>query len=608
MRWLVEVTSLGKIDSESLRVVADSWHGALHRARAERGEVSSMGSFSIEVLDDGCRAVDAASLSRYEVRPIADREESVTQAPPPSAALGPIVSSLVPPRPSAHPAKRPSAVPQPSAAPQAAPATQETVPEASPPPASGRPASVPPPSSRVPNSTTIPAQIIFKREQERTQALPLTYREYVYVVSLGTSEDDAQTLLQAQLELVQSSLDGMAAGKLVNLAVFDAQFQGKPQGTPLATLTWKDWRGAPVISMPRRSMLAGVPNATSQMNGEPQPAATYAPTPSDYAELARATEPVAMAAQEAPPASQPVLLTRPIDAEPLPLVRPIEAAAFPAVDGPRAPPPQEAPFSLPAPIVVGHEPVARALANEPPPSVVIDDAPPNVVIREPPPSVVIAAPLPSVVINQPPPSIVVNPPPSVVINDAPSLTQASPPSVRMRGDDLITDLFEVMHDLHFLRDAVEGGDFCLAVAMERIPSLAGIVHLYDIDRREFVITSARGPNTASLLLKRHSEAEPLLAGAMRRRRAVAIGDATQQTASVERYAAVGGARSVIVAPVMQAGRYLGAIELLNPLDGQPFATADGDAVGYIAEQFAEFVATRGVVTDPERINARRPRA
>jgi GAF domain-containing protein len=77
------------------------------------------------------------------------------------------------------------------------------------------------------------------------------------------------------------------------------------------------------------------------------------------------------------------------------------------------------------------------------------------------------------------------------------------------------------------------------------------------------------------------------------------------TPSFQRRCAAAGARSVIAAPVMQAGRFLGALELLNPLDGQPFTESDANAVMYIAEQFADFVAARGVVTDPDRITARR---
>ncbi|HTB74940.1 MAG TPA: GAF domain-containing protein, partial [Polyangiaceae bacterium] len=189
---------------------------------------------------------------------------------------------------------------------------------------------------------------------------------------------------------------------------------------------------------------------------------------------------------------------------------------------------------------------------------------------------------------------------------SPAAPPVQPPG-RIHGEDLIADLFESMHDLHFARDTVDGGDFCLALAMAKLPSLAGIVQLYDIDRREFVVTNTRGEGTGKLLLRRFPESDPLLAAAMRKRSAVVVPDAIQSDAMTnERYVSIGGARSLIVAPVMLSGRFLGAIELLNPIDGEPFTESDGNAVTYIAEQFAEFVASRGVVTDPERISARPP--
>jgi GAF domain-containing protein len=175
---------------------------------------------------------------------------------------------------------------------------------------------------------------------------------------------------------------------------------------------------------------------------------------------------------------------------------------------------------------------------------------------------------------------------------------------RTRGEDLIAELFEAMHDLHFVRDSVEGGDFCLALAMEKLPSQAGMVHLYDINSREFLVSSVRGPSMGKLLMRRHPETDELLSSAMRKRGAVVLDKATAETQAIERYTAIGGMRSMMIAPVMQSGRFLGAIELVNPLDGQPFTEAEGNALAYIAEQFAEFVATRGIVIDPERISAR----
>jgi GAF domain-containing protein len=164
-----------------------------------------------------------------------------------------------------------------------------------------------------------------------------------------------------------------------------------------------------------------------------------------------------------------------------------------------------------------------------------------------------------------------------------------------------------MHELQFTRDVVEGGDYVMALALEMIPSRAGIVHLYDIDRREFVIACVSGPATEILLGRRHPEAEPLLASAMRKRRAIVLSDAKSDEGGLaERFQSIGGATSIICSPVLKGGRFLGAIEIANPIDGIPFTEHEGNAIDYISEQFAEFVASRGMLLDEERISRRAP--
>jgi GAF domain-containing protein len=107
------------------------------------------------------------------------------------------------------------------------------------------------------------------------------------------------------------------------------------------------------------------------------------------------------------------------------------------------------------------------------------------------------------------------------------------------------------------------------------------------------------------LLERHPESDPLLSKAMTRRRAIVLADAANDAdALTQRYEAIGGAKSVIIAPVMHGGRFIGAIEIMNPIDGAPFTEDEGNALSYISEQFAEFVAQRGIVVDAERISQR----
>ncbi|MDP9151942.1 MAG: hypothetical protein M3O36_18625, partial [Myxococcota bacterium] len=221
MRWLVEVTALGKTDTESLHIESESWQKALQVARAQRGETSPLSGFSIELLDDGCRALDPLSRLRYAVR-----------RAPEDATPGPTAPSTGPgaPRPSAIPGiDRPGAADAAGgAAPNAAllPSTEIAV------KASGK--------------------IVFKREQDATDEMPLTYREYAFLMPPGTSEAAAETLLLAQLARVRSSLERSPPGKLVNMGVFDQVIQGKPRLPPLATLCWKDWRVDPALVFPRQ--------------------------------------------------------------------------------------------------------------------------------------------------------------------------------------------------------------------------------------------------------------------------------------------------------------------------------------------------------------------
>jgi len=153
-----------------------------------------------------------------------------------------------------------------------------------------------------------------------------------------------------------------------------------------------------------------------------------------------------------------------------------------------------------------------------------------------------------------------------------------------------------MHDLNFLRDSIEGADFCLQLALEKLPSRIGLVWLYDIDRREFAIVAALGAAPPGLVGRRLPETENTLSSAMRKRRAILLSPAD----IAEHAGAIGGAQHMLLAPVMQAGRFLGAIEIADPVDGVAFSELDANAITYMAEQYAEFVAARGVLLDRER--------
>src|SRR3954462_10690733 len=68
MRWFVEVSRVGeKSSDEKYCVEAKQWQAALQETRKLRGDSGPLSKFSIELLDDGYRAVDPVQKIRYLV-------------------------------------------------------------------------------------------------------------------------------------------------------------------------------------------------------------------------------------------------------------------------------------------------------------------------------------------------------------------------------------------------------------------------------------------------------------------------------------------------------------------------------------------------------------
>lgn len=588
MRWLVEVSGLGKSDSQKLCVEAESWQRALQAARSQRGEDGPMSGFSIELLEEGYRAVDPMARVRFIVKRAPDdmpvtpkgaAPEKANGSVAPAAPAAPVASAAAngkapPATSSAEPTERlppapassasaGSKIPRPGASIPPANQTQANTPEAkrraetmtfgATTDASDKESG--PVVERAPTlaiGSPIPglptAKLVSQRVQDPSDAQPLTYREYAFALPDGTTEEVAGEVLRAQLRLVEASVAGAKAGKLVNLAAFDVEFTGKPPRAPLATLTWKDWKGEPVLAFPRRG-------GATPAGSKPPSAAP----PASFLANANVVVPQAAAAPSFP--------------------APAPAQAAPA----QAAPAQAAPAPAPAPAVQ---------AVQAGPAAPVVQAP-----SAPPPAPPANIPLPA----------------STRMPSAPAIGEVGAPGMvrtpsgrfvrgRVTGDELITSLFESMHDLHFLRDALDGGQFCLALATEVLPARAALIHFFDIEKREWVVACTRGKDAQKLLTVRTPESDEILREAARKRRALVITDAAAR-AHAERYQKLGGARSLVVAPIMQAGRALGALEILNPLDGQPFNEDEGNAMTYIAEQFAEYLGSRGIVTDRTRIEA-----
>jgi len=335
MRWFVEISSLGaKAEPPvKLTVEAPQWQPALQKARAMRGDDGALNNFSIELLDDGYRAVDPNKRLRYVVRkapdnaPLSPTKAQAASSPSPATATAKK-------RVGAETAELTSSGSAATSAPSVVGVEPKPVPAAKPAPAAAKPApaavsvvvSDPAKTSKSrplaqtmayaskgaaavraeaeaiaqakatqPSAGVAPPpssyRVLSSREENPSASSPLTYREFVYVVSEGTSIDEATRLLHERFENVKSGLEGVQ-GKLVNMAIFDHAFEGRPTRPPLVTLTWKDWRGEPEIRPATKPAAPSTPPPAEK----PAPARTSSPpekkpTPAPMAAPKKASSP-----------------------------------------------------------------------------------------------------------------------------------------------------------------------------------------------------------------------------------------------------------------------------------------------------------------------------
>ncbi|WP_437756724.1 GAF domain-containing protein [Sorangium sp. So ce1389] len=651
MRWFVEISSLGQNAPPTRKVCVEAaqWQPALQKARALRGDDGPLNNFSVDLLESGYRAIDPATRVRYVVQRAPD-DASLTDDPGASAGAGaspraaepaarlpgkrpaaptvPFISmgaALVVTEPAgaaAQPAgaeaKPASAAAQPAGAvaqlagAAAQPAGAGAQPEiAAVQPASGDGAA---PARESAPSALPPFELVSQRGEDPSERSPLTYRELVYAVPTGTPRELVNALLLERLEAARALIDDARPGKFIHIAVFDHVFNDRPQRGPLATLAWKDWRSdvpeiqfrprAGATTPPPAPAPAAVapPAAAAPAISEPPAAAAEPPAvaPSAAAEPPAVTPPAA--AEPPAAAAEPPAVAPPAAAEP-PAVAPSAAAEPPAVTpAAAAEPPAVAPAAAAEPSPPAAEPSAVTSSAAEPPSAASPAA------AEPPAAMSPAAPPPGEPARPeaaPQPAEIPPPAPS---QPARRRSSFPPRNGRLSGDDLIAELFEACSDLHFLQDTLAGADFVLALTLDKIPCALGFVSLFDINRGEFVVVRQHGGKSA--LLARLSERAPLALAAMRSRRAVVVPDVSRDERALDdRWKATGvELRSVVCAPVELAGRYLGLLEIGNPLDGKPFSESDGNALTYIGQQFAEFVGARGVIIEPSLVTAGTKRA
>jgi hypothetical protein len=209
----------------------------------------------------------------------------------------------------------------------------------------------------------------------------------------------------------------------------------------------------------------------------------------------------------------------------------------------------------------------------------------------------------------------INEPPSVADAEASTAPAPSSPwasssplaAAGRPGEYLIGKLFEQMHGLHFMPDLISGANFVADVLAERIPCAGLLIHVFDINRREFVVVRARGPRD-DVLLHKSPDDHALFVSALRREMVLQTDPREYESFDTVRFNKLGlVVTELLCGPVHQGRRYLGVIELANPLTDR-FSEAQVHALEYVCNQFAEFVASHPVVIDEEAVLAARPSA
>ena len=107
-------------------------------------------------------------------------------------------------------------------------------------------------------------------------------------------------------------------------------------------------------------------------------------------------------------------------------------------------------------------------------------------------------------------------------------------------------------------------------------------------------------------MHRTPDADEFFGNVMRRPGSVAIHDTAKDDRVLgARWDALGVKPTrALCGPVRQGGRYLGLIEVANPLGEAPFHQTEQNAIDYVCEQFAEFLANRPIVLDADVIMRR----
>ena len=176
-----------------------------------------------------------------------------------------------------------------------------------------------------------------------------------------------------------------------------------------------------------------------------------------------------------------------------------------------------------------------------------------------------------------------------------------PPHASLPNEDLIGAIFDSVHDVHFAPTMLDGADLVCDIAFRNIPCAGAFVLLHDINNAGWIVASGSGEGAARTFGTRFEHTDELLARLEQRPGTLRLSGA----ACVHRLNVNAGPAHSLVATASVGGRLYGAIELVSGPGAAEFTEPQANALAYLAEQFATFAASRGIVVRESEICARR---
>lgn len=498
-------------------------------------------------------------------------------------------------------------------------------------------AAAPPVNGTPSEPPVVPVTVLFERDQDPGPTNPLTYRERVLCVADGTSVGDAEAVARQHFGSLKRSLATRPRGRYVTVAVFDHAFAQRPSHSPLVVLRWKDWRGdAPEVLIrpalaptpaPAPVAVAPIVNGSESEAAKPAEAVVATPAPEPVVEAPATPAEAPPAPVEAPVAAAPVAEPPAPSPEPAPAVEaaaPVPPAAEAVAPAPSEPATTTEPAAVTAPTEVAAAPSESptteatsapdaappvapeastasttdspaAPAPEAEPSMVV--APEAVAAPATTPEVAVAEeskPAADVTASADAPAASETPTPAPVETPAPAAVEAPAPAAPAperkrfaggrRGPDLLSDLFDAMMELSFLKESADICAFVSNIITHHLKCDAVLVFSYDINRDEFVV---QGEANTGRLEQRVRANAGSYGTAARSKRLLSVANCREaDRADVD---CEGGA--ALFVPGVFHDRLFALLQIAR-LPGAPAFEADElDAATYVAGQLAEALAS-----------------